>query len=100
MNFYPAVNRRDFLKATLYAGATLALSGTGLQNAWAAVKGTVNFADIGVGDPGGDWSRFTKQSGWDVNLVAIGNAPSTILNILIAGGGLQTYDVINIVGGM
>jgi len=100
MTFYSAVNRRDFLKATLYTGMALALSGAGLQKAWAAGKGTVNFADIGVGDPGGDWSRFTKQSDWDVNLVAIGNAPSAILNVLIAGGGLQTYDVINIVGGM
>ena len=63
--------------------------------------GTVNFADIGVGDPGGDWSLFTKAaSGWNVNLVAIGNAPSAILNVLVAGGGTASYDVINIVGGM
>jgi len=100
MTFYSAVNRRDFLKTTLYAGTALALTGAGLQRSWAAAKGTVNFADIGVGDPGGDWTRFTKQTDWDVNLVAIGNAPSAILNVLIAGGGLQTYDVINIVGGI
>ena len=61
---------------------------------------TVNLADIGVGDPDGDWSRFTKATGWGVNLVAIGNAPSAILNVLIAGGGTASYDVINIVGGM
>ena len=78
MTFYSAVNRRDFLKTTLYAGTALALSGAGLQRAWAAAKGTVNFADIGVGDPGGDWTRFTKQADWDVNLVAIGNAPSAM----------------------
>lgn len=100
MKFNSTIDRRDFLKATLFAGTTFMLSGTGLQKVWAASKGTVNFADIGVGDPGGDWSKFIKSTGWNVNLVAIGNAPSTILNILIAGGGLQTYDVINIVGGL
>ena len=39
-------------------------------------------------------------SGYDVNLVAIGNAPSAILNMLVAGGGTARYDIINIVGGM
>jgi spermidine/putrescine-binding protein len=62
--------------------------------------GKVNFADIGVGDPDGDWSRYTKSSGYGVNLVSIGNAPSAILNVLVAGGGTGTYDIINIVGGM
>ena len=51
-----------------------------------------------VGDPDGDWSRFTKVSGWTVNPVAIGNAPSANLNGLIPGGGTISYDVINIVG--
>ncbi|MFI5382600.1 MAG: PotD/PotF family extracellular solute-binding protein [Tepidisphaerales bacterium] len=68
--------------------------------ATAEAAGTINFADIGVGDPDGDWSRFTKASGYNVNLVAIGNAPSAILNTLVAGGGTASYDVINIVGGM
>ena len=94
------MGRRDFLKTTFYAGTIMALSGAGLQKVLAATGGTINFADIGVGDPGGDWSKFTAKTGWKVNLVAIGNAPSTILNVLIAGGGMQTYDVINIVGGM
>jgi len=79
------------------------LAGTGALLPWArarAAMGTVFFADIGVGDPNGDWSRFTKATGWDVNLVAFGNAPSAVLNILIAGGGTTIYDVINIVGGM
>src|SRR5205807_1913874 len=67
--------------------------------AWAA-KGTVTFADVGVGDPCGDWSKFSGPTGWDVKLVAIGNAPSTVLNVLIAGGGAQIYDIVNIVGGM
>jgi hypothetical protein len=67
----------------------------------AFAAGTVNFADIGVGDPDGDWSRYTAiADGWNVNLVAIGNAPSAILNTLVAGGGTASYDVINIVGGM
>lgn len=65
-----------------------------------AAGGTVNFADIGVGDPGGDWSKFTAASGSNVNLVSIGNAPSAILNVLVTSGGQGTYDVINIVGGM
>jgi spermidine/putrescine-binding protein len=67
--------------------------------AFAQAKTTVNFADIGVGDPG-DWSKYTAASGAAVNLVSIGNAPSAILNVLVAGGGTSTYDVINIVGGM
>ena len=100
MELNSSIDRREFLKAALFTSAALVLSEVGLQKVWAASKGTVNFADIGVGDPGGDWSKFNKKTGWKVNLVAIGNAPSTILNILIAGGGTKTYDVINIVGGM
>src|SRR5437899_10808011 len=30
----------------------------------------------------------------------MGNAPSGVLNVLIAGGGTQIYDIVNIVGGM
>lgn len=91
--------RRDFLKFALYTGAAAA-SAPLFPNVARAAGGTVNFADIGVGDPGDNWSHFTKQTGWKVNLVAIGNAPSAILNLLVAGGGAGTYDVINIVGGM
>jgi putative spermidine/putrescine transport system substrate-binding protein len=93
------VLRRELLQLALGAGATAGLAGFPLRAALAA-KGTLNFADIGVGDPGGDWSRFTKPTDWNVNLVAMGNAPSAVLNVLIAGGGQGTYDVINIVGGM
>jgi spermidine/putrescine-binding protein len=57
-------------------------------------------ADVGVADPDGDWSKYTAASDWDVNLVAIGNAPSQILNLLIAGGGSELYDLVSIVGGM
>jgi putative spermidine/putrescine transport system substrate-binding protein len=88
------ISRRGLLAASVSSGLVLAC-----RPALAAGK-TLNFADIGVGDPGGDWSRFTKAGGWNVNLVAIGNAPSAILNVMIAGGGTSTYDVINIVGGM
>jgi putative spermidine/putrescine transport system substrate-binding protein len=99
MRTSPILTRRDVMKL----GAVSGLAATGMhlfaRHAFAA-GGTVNFADIGVGDPDGDWSRFTKASGWDVNLVALGNAPSTILNVLVAGGGTASYDVINIVGGM
>ena len=91
------IGRRDFLRYSAYAGAGLL---TGPRLARAQSKGTVQFGDIGVGDPGGDWSRFTKATDWGVNLVAFGNAPSAVLNVLLAGGGAQTYDIINIVGGM
>jgi putative spermidine/putrescine transport system substrate-binding protein len=91
--------RRDLIKLGLTLGVTAAACQTLSRLAFAG-GGTVNFADIGVGDPDGDWSRFTKVSGWTVNLVAIGNAPSAILNVLIGGGGTSSYDVINIVGGM
>ncbi|MDA8051954.1 MAG: extracellular solute-binding protein [Rhodospirillales bacterium] len=88
------ISRRGLL-STAAGAAVLSVAG----RAKAAGK-TLNFADIGVGDPGGDWSGFTKASGWNVNLVAIGNAPSAILNVMIGGGGTSTYDIINIVGGM
>jgi putative spermidine/putrescine transport system substrate-binding protein len=93
------MRRRELLASAAGAGAALAM-GSQWWPADAAAE-AINFADIGVGDPGGDWSRFTKATQGDkVNLVAIGNAPSAILNVLIAGGGTKTYDVINIVGGM
>ncbi|HEV2549306.1 MAG TPA: extracellular solute-binding protein [Stellaceae bacterium] len=93
------MGRRRLLASATGAGAALAI-GSRWWLARAAAE-AINFADIGVGDPGGDWSHFTKESQGDtVNLVAIGNAPSAILNVLIAGGGTKTYDVINIVGGM
>jgi spermidine/putrescine-binding protein len=66
----------------------------------AQAAGAINFADVGVSDPDGDWSKYKTATGWDVNLVAIGNAPSQVLNTLIAGGGTKTYDLIGIVGGM
>jgi spermidine/putrescine-binding protein len=61
---------------------------------------TLTIADVGVGDPGGDWTRFEQPTGNQVNLVSIGNAPSAVVNQLLAGGGQATFDVINIVGGM
>jgi putative spermidine/putrescine transport system substrate-binding protein len=89
--------RRDALRVALATGTAATLP---FWARAAAAASTVNFADIGVGDPGGDWSRYTQSSGYGVNLVSIGNAPSAILNLLVAGGGTGTYDVINIVGGM
>jgi hypothetical protein len=84
----------------LGAASGLSAAMTPLFTTSARAGGTINFADIGVGDPDGDWSRYSKASGFNVNLVAIGNAPSAILNTLVAGGGTASYDVINIVGGM
>src|SRR2546426_4045444 len=98
----PGVSRREFLERMAAGGAGLAVAG-GLARpgapAWAA-KGSVTLADVGVGDPGGDWSKFSGPAGWAVRLVAMGNAPSGVLNVLIAGGGTQIYDIVNIVGGM
>ncbi len=91
------LSRRDALKLALASGVSAAALGRSFP---ALAAGTINFADIGVGDTNGDWSRYTKVSGYNLNLVSIGNAPSAILNVLIAGGGTGTYDVINIVGGM
>lgn len=88
------IDRRSVLSS---AGASLVTASIpGLARAQAL---KVNFADIGVGDPG-DWSKFTAASGAGVNLVAIGNAPSAVVNVLLAGGGKSIYDIINIVGGM
>ena len=97
MQLISGLTRRDSLRIVLAGGVAAALPFAARR---ASAAGTVNFADIGVGDPGGDWSGYTKSSGYGVNLVSIGNAPSAILNVLVAGGGTGTYDIINIVGGM
>ncbi len=97
MQLNTELTRRDALKVALATGTAATLP---LWAYPAAAAGNINFADIGVGDPGGDWSRYTQSSSYGVNLVSIGNAPSAILNVLVAGGGTGTYDVINIVGGM
>lgn len=100
MLIHQGMSRRRLMRYGVAAAAAIPLIGAASRRVAAASKGTVQFADIGVGDPGGDWSKFTAAAGWDVNLVAFGNAPSAILNVLIAGGGQATYDIINIVGGM
>ena len=94
------LERRDFLKASTAGLAALTAGAWPWMRSAHAAEGTVNFADVGVSDPGGDWSKFTEATGWDVNLVAFGNAPSQVLNTLIAGGGTGVYDLIGIVGGM
>ena len=93
-----SMNRRQVLASGLLGGAGLVLDGR-FRRTFGQAQTTVNFVDIGVGDPG-DWSKYTAKSGASVNLISIGNAPSAILNVLIGGGGSATYDVINIVGGM
>src|SRR5262245_7548710 len=98
MESVPAPTRRDLMKLG-FASSMIAAFLPLLRNNALAAGGRLNLADIGVGDPG-DWSKFTKPTGWGVNVVAIGNAPSAILNVLIAGSGTTTYDLINIVGGM
>ncbi len=80
------LERRDFLKAST-AGLAAFTAGAWPWVRSAHAANTVTFADVGVSDPDGNWSKFTKATGWDVNLVAMGNAPSQVLNTLIAGGG-------------
>ncbi|HYW77268.1 MAG TPA: extracellular solute-binding protein [Gammaproteobacteria bacterium] len=97
-----SLSRRELLLSTLLSGtAALTMTLPGVSRAASSqAAGTINLADIGVGNPGGNWSKYTAQSNWDVNLIAIGNAPSAVMNKLLAGGGRKTYDLINIVGGM
>src|SRR5918999_1621767 len=91
-------SRREMLK--LGAAAVAAVVGSHFFNVWPAqAASTVTLADIGVGDPG-DWSKFTEPRGHSINLVSIGNAPSAVLNQLLAGGGQTSFNIINIVGGM
>jgi putative spermidine/putrescine transport system substrate-binding protein len=96
----PLSSRRQVLRA----GGALGIAGLlGAQRLVAPARAagrTLTIADVGVGDPGGDWSRFEQPTGNQVNLVSIGNAPSAVVNQLLAGGGQSTFDVINIVGGM
>ncbi|QGM22548.1 extracellular solute-binding protein [Spiribacter sp. 2438] len=95
---FARMNRRQFLGTGAALGAgllTAGLPGTLLaQN-----RLGVTMADIGVGDPG-DWSRLEGLINADINVVAIGNSPSAVVNQLVAGGGRRAFDVINIVGGM
>lgn len=94
-----ALDRRSFLSSAALLGGTAMISGFPAGMARAQSGLTVTLADIGVGDPG-DWSQFTAETGHQVAVVAIGNAPSAVVNQLLAGGGMSTFDVINIVGGM
>lgn len=97
-NFY---SRRNAMKLMMAAAAGAGVGMTPWSKGIAQdADMTLNLADIGVGDPG-TWKYFTEESGgWGVNLVAIGNAPSAIINVMLGGGGVQSYDAINIVGGM
>src|SRR5262249_50101136 len=60
--------RRSVLKLALAGSAATAAP---LWAIPALAAGQINFADIGVGDPSGDWSRYTQASGYGVNLVSI-----------------------------
>jgi spermidine/putrescine-binding protein len=93
-------SRRQVLRAGSALGLAGVLGAHRLVAPALAAGRTLTIADVGVGDPGGDWSRFEQPSGNEVNLVSIGNAPSAVVNQLLAGGGLTAFDVINIVGGM
>lgn len=90
-------NRREALKLGAAGGAfALSASMFGMD---ARAAGELTLADIGVGDTG-DWTKFTKASGHTVNVVSMGNAPSAVVNQLLAGGGKTSFHIVNIVGGM
>ena len=95
-----SLSRRQLLAGGTAFGMTAsgALSEGLLSQALAAGR-TLTLADIGVGDPG-DWTKFEQPSGDKVNVVSMGNGPSAVVNQLLAGGGLTSFDIINIVGGM
>ena len=91
-----ALTRRQVLKYALVSNIAAA-SWTLSKSATANSKLTL--ADIGVGDIG-DWSQFETATGNSVNVVSMGNAPSAVINQLLAGGGLSEFNIVNIVGGM
>ena len=102
MNSIQNLSRRRLLKGigavALGSAASPLLAGCGSNDAGSATSGTLNLADLGVGDPG-SWSGFKTESGWGVNLVAIGNAPAQVVNVLQSGG-IGKYHVMDCVGGM
>lgn len=96
------LSRRRLLQSmgvvALGAAASPLLAACGSGDSGSAATGTLNLADLGVGDPG-NWSKFKDASGWGVNLVAIGNAPAQVVNVLQSGG-TGKYHVMDCVGGM
>jgi spermidine/putrescine-binding protein len=92
------LTRRKALQLTAGAGA-LGVGGALLAPGSAQAAQALTMADIGVGDTG-DWSKFTGPTGHSIDVVSIGNAPSAVVNQLIASGGRDIFQVVNIVGGM
>jgi putative spermidine/putrescine transport system substrate-binding protein len=95
-NLMSSISRRNVIRSMLALSGGAALAATPWSRALAETK-TLTLADIGVGNPG-SWKLFTDKSGYEVNLVAIGNGPAAIINVMLAGGGVQTFDGIHIVG--
>lgn len=96
-NILSPLKRRDAMKLAAAAGGALAAGA--LFGSMARAASALTLADIGVGDTG-DWSKFTSATGSAVNVVSMGNAPSAVVNQLLAGGGLTNFNIVNIVGGM
>jgi spermidine/putrescine-binding protein len=96
-NILSPLNRRDAMKLGAAAGGAIAAGS--LVGSMARAASALTLADIGVGDTG-DWSKFTSATGNAVNVVSMGNAPSAVVNQLLAGGGLTNFNIVNIVGGM
>lgn len=96
-NQFLRISRRDALKGGLALASAMAASQ--LFGGRALAAQSLTLADIGVGDTG-DWSKFLAGTGREVNVVSMGNAPSAVVNQLLAGGGMSNFNIINIVGGM
>ena len=92
-----SLSRRDAMR--MGAATAAALAAWSFSGGSARAASAVTLADIGVGDTG-DWSKFTAATGNDVNVLSMGNAPSAVVNQLLAGGGLTNFNIVNIVGGM
>lgn len=93
------ITRRNTLAGLGAVAAGGLLAGAGRLVPPALAARAMTLADIGVGDTG-DWSKFEAATGRAVNVVSMGNAPSAVVNQLLAGGGITGFDIINIVGGM
>ena len=78
----------------------LALAGVLGRLSPAFAGGTLNFADIGVGDPMATGHATQQRAAITSISCRSAMRHRRILNVLVAGGGTGTYDIINIVGGM
>ena len=94
------LSRRD-LMCLLAGTAGLAAAGRPFGAGATTMPRTLQVAMSPMGNPGGDWSRFTEATGWSVAPVTISDEPNAIKQLLRAelkaGGGL---DLLHSTGGL